>query len=390
MRSYYDPGLLDIIRRSVYDGLKVRNWVSVEDDIFVRIPHGKEVTNRIYKHQNEGNEEILVDLIYETWYDKDTRQSRNRKARIGTIPPLIPGAMIINKNYEKFFDLETGKLLKPLKGAEEAGEEIQPAARKPAELQEQTTPQPIPGQEAPEQATRPNDKPEEEDLDQIIRDSLREVRRKAEEREKAEREKKIRGEEDERKRELFADMPEEEDPRFRESRKRLQAIADRIRAELEQEEQGQQKDMNEEESRNPTAAAPDTDVSANPDSPADPDNPNNPDNPPDTDVKDQRIIRLAVLNQILRGFLESIRNQAKKKPDAIVNTYKAQTINKILTEIQGYYQGSGYEDLLTLVEEPGEEEHDGRVILTGMTYSDVEVLLEKYIAIVRFIRNKST
>lgn len=381
MRSYYDTYELENLRRRVSDILRGRNWAAVDDDILVRIPNGKEVENRIYMHSKENSEDVLVDLIYETWYDKEIKQSRNRKTRIGRIIPLFPEAMIINENYEKYFDLETGKLLKSLKGMEETrltavpkpamprGESPLPAAPRQALPDKTASPRQTPPQpKIPEDTHAPADPNpnEKEDRRERIEEMLREISLQREEMRKQEMAKKFRGEEEERRRQLFDDIPAGEDIEAREAEKRLSAIFEKIRS--DHPDEFTPKDMNEENEKNPVS----------------------PDNPAGTDAEEQRVYRLAVLNQILMGIRDSIRNQAKKKPDAIVNTYKARSINRILQEIREYYEGSGYDDLLTLVEEPEQDEHDGRITLTGMTYSDTEVLLERYIAIVRFIRSKST
>ena len=394
MKSYYDPYALGNIRRHLEEVLGRKKWARLDDDIVVWIPNGTDVQNRLYIHKDKDSEAAaVVDLIYETWYDKDTKQSRNRKARIGKISQFFPGMMFINENYEKFFDLETGKLLRPFKDMEEPKPATLPKPKAADKTPRKNTAQQQPDQpKTPQPQTPKTDAntsadPEDGDWSERIRETIREVRRNAEEMRKKELENKIRGEEDERRRELFEDMAAGEDVETREAEKRLSAILQRIEA--EHADKGSQNDMNNKE-ENKNAQPTDTDSQDNQGNPQLPTDPDNPAETGDKEDEDKRLYRLAVLNQILKGIRESIRNQAKKKPDAIINTYKARSINKILLEIQSYYQGSGYEDLLTLVEEPGEEEHDGRVILTGMTYSDVEVLLEKYIAIVRFIRNKST
>ncbi len=95
--------------------------------------------------------------------------------------------------------------------------------------------------------------------------------------------------------------------------------------------------------------------------------------------------RAAVLGHILRGIAESIRNQAKKHPEGVISEYKARKINNILSEIRERYEGSGYEDLLELIEEPEIITVDGVRMLRGMTYSDAEVLMEHYATITHFI-----
>ena len=96
--------------------------------------------------------------------------------------------------------------------------------------------------------------------------------------------------------------------------------------------------------------------------------------------------RAAVLVKILDSISRSIANQAKKHPDALINIYKARKINDILIEIRVRYQGSGYEDLLELIEAPHEVEEDGKKYIDGMTYSDAEVLLSHYVVILQHIR----
>ena len=96
--------------------------------------------------------------------------------------------------------------------------------------------------------------------------------------------------------------------------------------------------------------------------------------------------RTAILMRILESVAKTISNQAKKHPDHIINTYKARKINEILIELRVQYQGSGYEDLLELIQEPEEVEQDGQKFLTGMTYSDAEVLLCHYATVIEHIR----
>ena len=96
--------------------------------------------------------------------------------------------------------------------------------------------------------------------------------------------------------------------------------------------------------------------------------------------------RIAILKLILRGVHESIRLQARKRPDDVVNTYKVDTTNSLLEETKGYYEGTGYGDLLKLIPKPIEKVlDDGSVLLYGLSYSDVDVLLSHYDTILRFI-----
>ena len=98
--------------------------------------------------------------------------------------------------------------------------------------------------------------------------------------------------------------------------------------------------------------------------------------------------RLSIITKIFQSMAQTISAQAKKHPDHIVNVYKTRRINEILIEIKMGYRDSGYEDLLELVEEPEEVEENGQKYLTGMTYSDVELLLTHYDNILIYQRPK--
>ena len=98
--------------------------------------------------------------------------------------------------------------------------------------------------------------------------------------------------------------------------------------------------------------------------------------------------RVAILADILKKIHESIKTQAKKRPDDVISLFKAQKINSILCELKDKYAGTGYDDLLEMIDEPHEVEKDGRTILAGPTYSDVEVILDHYASILHFIKAK--
>ena len=98
--------------------------------------------------------------------------------------------------------------------------------------------------------------------------------------------------------------------------------------------------------------------------------------------------RVAILADILTKIHESIKTQAKRRPDDIISLFKAQKINSILAELKEKYDGTGYDDLLELIEEPHEVRKDDEIYVLGPTYSDVEVLLDHYASILHFIKVK--
>ncbi len=82
------------------------------------------------------------------------------------------------------------------------------------------------------------------------------------------------------------------------------------------------------------------------------------------------------LSGLFHPQYNSIATQAKKNPDAIVSLYKVHKLNQLLVNIRDFYQGTIYADYLELIEEPVLDE-EGRIV-SGMTYSDVNILLNAY------------
>ncbi len=70
---------------------------------------------------------------------------------------------------------------------------------------------------------------------------------------------------------------------------------------------------------------------------------------------------------------------AEKAPNEIVNLFKVRKINEILEEFRGCIEEGHMNQYLQLIEEPREEtDEKGNKTLTGMTYSDVMLLLKWY------------
>lgn len=392
MRQFFDSYALENVRNQLQITLRHRNWARLGDEYVVRIPRLSGKNKSRIRLIDGKAEEQQVELIYEQWYDPEARQSRNKKAIIGKITEEFPNVMIPNANYEKYFDMETGELLKPLKDHKtkakdkqdsDQGSETQPTDRKTQPTNNQTQPtgdktQPANTQNQPtdsnaqlaDSETQPSDTQmipydmleDTEYLKRLTRQSFREMVQAVNGSDQRLDEEKQRKEEEEKRRELFGDLAIASEIKEYESEKHLEEILDRI-APLNSKEEDTMEEADTAEDDALEQAYEDY-------------------------MKGQE--RVAVLYHILQGITTAIRNQAKKKPDGIINSYKARTINRILEEIRQQYEGTHYTDLLTLIEEPAQEEQDGRTIQTGMTYSDAEVLLEHYLAIGRYIKTSST
>lgn len=73
---------------------------------------------------------------------------------------------------------------------------------------------------------------------------------------------------------------------------------------------------------------------------------------------------------------KSIEVQAKKHPDNFISFYKIRKINQLLEAVRELYQDTRYARYLELIDEPEKDEEEN--IISGMTYSDVNILLNSY------------
>ena len=325
------------LKKRIEEELKKNNYVQIGDLEFVRYPNVAKEKIRVLPQNEKGL--YPVEYIHDRWYDPKRKQMRNRKTRIGYIIDVLPGIMIPNRRYDSCFEASSGKA-----------------------------------------------------FEDSFTEMMEGIRKYNEERQQREEEQRRRREEDESYRELFgednehsADVArmhlEEMLSEMREQRAEANADNEEDYEEYEDVEEADNESVGE---LNPTQASTEpgtrmthqeeeTEMSQRPSHFA------------GVSMEDERA---AVLEQILKKITESIKNQAKKHPDALVNVFKARKINEILIEIKIRYRDSGYEDLLELIEEPHEVEEDGQRYLTGMTYSDVEVLLCHYSTILHHIHLK--
>ena len=104
--SENDPGIQESARMKLQEKLKERNEVKCGDWYLVRIPRieGRIFINRKSEYSSD------VEYLYERWYDKEKKQTRNRKVKIGIIIKEYPKAMVPNEQYYEYFDRETGEL----------------------------------------------------------------------------------------------------------------------------------------------------------------------------------------------------------------------------------------------------------------------------------------
>ena len=77
-------------------------------------------------------------------------------------------------------------------------------------------------------------------------------------------------------------------------------------------------------------------------------------------------------NPFFEALYHEFRQQTRKRPDSLVNPYKAESLNKVLRPLKEMMAGEEYAALLGLIEICGEREEN------GMTYSDAMILMTQY------------
>ncbi len=84
---------------------------------------------------------------------------------------------------------------------------------------------------------------------------------------------------------------------------------------------------------------------------------------------------LDLLYYILDDFLTTVKEQAKRRPDALLRMTQIRTINEILEELKTLFKGTEAEDYLHLAAEPREDDLEHH---PGTTYGEMAILLTAY------------
>ena len=291
--------------------------------IIAKIP---KIPGRISRRKKGDSNEYFIEFITERHYDKESQQTRNAKTIIGTdVSGFLRGMMIINDHYHKYFDRAGNLIHDPMKGQEEPEEE-----------------------ETREEAPVPAGEPIPQDPDERERGT---EAMKANDNEpvtdpKAEPETKT-------------DEPNQ-----------LPVITDadllqREEAVREREEQALRK---EEELNEAVQKL----------------------NELRRIVEDQRMQNIAremqietdhirLLAQILDNHCDTIREQAKRRPNVPMTVGQVRIINELLSEIREYLAGCETEKYLKLAEEPAEEkEGENGEDHPGTTYCEMDLILDAY------------
>ena len=390
-------GMMDLLE--IEHALEQRNCILVGDSEMVRIP---KIPGRIYiKKPPRGLWD--VEYIYEKWYDKEKKQNRNRKVKIGLTAAEFPNGMYPLPRYYDFFDVSTGELkaqkpkisveeltteygdteegaaqerkqeletegheMEPFTGesdelieeselieaAFEAEEEKQEEPR--TEIQEAITDEPEGGDEEAE--------PAENDANEAISkpESLRAASQTINQEKPSAQSKsdmldeilKIYKEDMAKAKKALAQSDKEKRKMAEEMMRVLGSTGMAKRMALDSDARTSGMDF----------------MSGT-----------------ETDQEYEQIKwvkdRFFILRSIVQEMQETIRTLAKKQPDGLINTYKARSMNKILSEVRQREEKIGMADLLEMIQEPHEEEQNGKTVTVGTTYSDAEIILDHYYAV---------
>ena len=86
---------------------------------------------------------------------------------------------------------------------------------------------------------------------------------------------------------------------------------------------------------------------------------------------------------MLRDFFDQLffefQIMSRKRPGFVVNENKVRRINKVLEPVMAMLKNEAYAGFLELIPEPEvQKAEDGSSVLTGMSYSDVSLLLTQF------------
>ena len=278
----HDWGFRDERIAKVVRELEERNEVKMGDAFVVRIP---KIEGKISLRKGEYAD--YVEYKVEGWYDPEKKQNRNRKVIIGQVIYPIPGSMLPNENYYKYFDRVTG--YEKMNGEEAEGAE----------------------EEAEGMANHPGISTNTGDCPRAFPCVSR--------------------------REMIQNVLEEDGVIRRSTERMREVIREGSGSESEEEK--------------------------------------------------KRRRRLRVLLDVLTSIRDVVKKQAQRRPDEVMNEYQVEKINPVLEEIIKIEKEMGLGDLLETIRKT-ETGKDGKVEVKGMSYGDIEVLLEYFNSVVWFTQSE--
>ena len=347
----HDWGFRDERIARVVRELKEKNEIKMGDAFVVRIP---KIEGKV--SLRKGDCADYVEYKYKAWYDPEKRQTRNRKVIIGQVIYPIPGSMLPNENYYKYFDRATGYEKTNMEGAEG----MEQAAEETANHEEVSanTKGSTPCVSRKEMIRNVMEE------DGIIRRSTERMREMIREGYGNERKEdadglghgktgatREGGRESMREQEMENEMAGVKGKGTSESRG-------------EQETETGEKVHEGDQTLEAMMAGEEG----------------------DSEEAKKKRRRLRVLLDVLTSIRDVVKEQARKRPDEVMNEYQVEKINPVLEEIMKIEKEMGFGDLLETIRKT-ETGKDGKVEVKGMSYGDIEVLLEYYNSVVWFTQS---
>ena len=86
-----------------------------------------------------------------------------------------------------------------------------------------------------------------------------------------------------------------------------------------------------------------------------------------------------ILRELFLSTYHEFQNLSRRTPGEVVNEAKVERLNKLLTPLKKMLEGEKCSEYLELIEMPEKEEGNGEEgKITGMSYSDVAIILNHY------------
>lgn len=85
-----------------------------------------------------------------------------------------------------------------------------------------------------------------------------------------------------------------------------------------------------------------------------------------------------MLRSLFNEMYTEIDEMKKKKPDGVVNAFKVERIIRVLRPLYEIMKNEPYISYLELIQEPKEEKAGRSSVESGLTYSDVMLVLSQY------------
>ncbi len=284
--------------------------------IYAKIP---KITGRIFKRKAENRDTTYIELVISTAYDPEKKQMRNRKVIIGEdLSDFFPGLMIPNQNYFSYFGRDGSKIPEKLQGSNKQA----PGSEGPDEEKEKPKGNRIPPEKEKSGAEGKETETIQTQRKETARPAVPKERTVDEIRESLLKKEKLL---DEQLRKLRQQQQEADRAlrQLQESREELDELIESRKFE------------NEEKAR----------------------------------------AHINLLDNILGGHLDVVKEQAKRRPDTFMRFSQIRTINEVLQELRKNFSDTEAEDYLHLAEEPREDDLEH---YPGTTYGEMAILLSAY------------